>query len=99
MEDVCRAAGVMNPPREYTVHKVVTRLSSERVRELSKEMKRAAVLLALDTASTPIQQVQQDAKARLSALDSYEVDRKKQLDAEWARKAEKLSRFKPNWSA
>jgi hypothetical protein len=74
-------------------------LSSERVRELSKEMKRAAVLMALDTASTPIQQVQQDAKARLSALDSYEVDRKKQLDAEWARKAEKLSRFKPNWSA
>jgi hypothetical protein len=90
VEDVYRAAGVMNPPRGYTIHKVVAMLSSEHVRGLSKEMKRAAVLMALDAAGTPIHQVQQDAKARLGALDTYEADRKKQLDAEWARKAESI---------
>jgi hypothetical protein len=88
VEDIYRAAGIMNPPRGYSIHKVVAMLSSEHVRGLSKEMKRAAVLMALDAAGTPIQQVQQDAKARLDALDSYEADRKKQFDAEWARKAE-----------
>jgi hypothetical protein len=90
VEDIYRAAGIMNPPRGYSIHKVVAMLSSEHIRGLSKEMKRAAVLMALDTASTPIQQVQQDAKARLDALDSYEADRKKQFDAEWSRKAEDI---------
>src|SRR5208283_1944569 len=35
-----------------------------------------------------IGQIQQDAKARREALDSYEKDQQKQAEAEWARKAE-----------
>jgi hypothetical protein len=90
VEDIYRAAGVMNPPRGYGIHKVVAMLSSEHIRGLSKEMKRAGVLMALDAAGTTIEQVQQDAKARLDALDSYEADRKKQFDGEWARRAEDI---------
>ena len=37
-----------------------------------------------------IKQVQQDAKARQDALDAYEAEQRKQVEAEWARKAEEV---------
>ncbi|MGH9500817.1 MAG: hypothetical protein ACRD3L_16895 [Terriglobales bacterium] len=61
---------------------------SEHARQLSKEAKRSAVLIALDAAGIPIAQVLQDAKARREALDSYEAEVKKEVEAEWAQKAE-----------
>lgn len=88
MEDVYRAAGIINPRRGYSINKVVEMLHSEHIRGLSKEMRRAAVLMALDAAGTPIDEVLQGAKARQDALDSYEAEQRKQVEAEWARKAE-----------
>ena len=73
MEDIYRAAGIMVPRKGYTINKVVEMLNSEHMRGLSKEMKRAALLMALDAAGVPVGQVQQDAKARQEALDSYEA--------------------------
>ena len=90
VEDIYRAAGIMNPRSGYSISKVVEMLNSEHIRDLSKEMKRAAVLMALDTAGTPIDQVQKDAKARQDALDSHEAQQRKQLEAEWARKSEEI---------
>ncbi len=88
LEDIYRAAGIANPRKGYSIHKVVEMLGSEHIRGLSKEMKRAAVLMALDVAGVSVDEVQQDAKAREEALDSYEAEQRKQVDAEWARKAE-----------
>lgn len=88
MEDIYRAAGIMNPRRGYTIGKVVEMLRSEHMRGLSKEMKRAAILMALDTSDTPVEQIQKDAKARHDALDAHEALQKKHVEAEWARKAE-----------
>lgn len=88
IEDIYRDAGIMNPPKGYGIRKVVDMLHSEYIRGLSPEMKRAAVLMALDAAGIPFDQLQQDAKARRDALDSYEAAQKKQLEAEWARKGE-----------
>ena len=88
MEDIFRAAGVMNPRRGYSVNKVAEMLNSEHIRGLSKEMKRVAVLMALDAADVPIDSVLQDAKARQDALDSYEAQQRKLVEAGWARKAE-----------
>jgi len=90
MEDIYRAAGIMNPRRGYSINKVVDMLHSEHICGLSKEMKRAALLMALDAAGMLINQVQQDAKARLDALDAYEAEQRKQIEAEWARKAEEV---------
>ena len=90
MEDIYRAAGIMNPRKGYSINKVVEMLYSEHIRGLSKEMKRAAILMALDAAGIPIDQVQQDARAHQDALDSYEADRRKQAEAEWERKAEEI---------
>ncbi len=88
MEEIYRAAGVLTPRRGYSVAKVVDMLQSEHLRGVSAEIKRAAVLVALEAAGVTIGQIQQDAKARREALDSYEKDQQKQVEAEWARKAE-----------
>ncbi len=90
MEDIYRSAGILSPRKGYSINKVVEMLNSEHIRALSKEMKRAAVLMALDAAGISIDQVQRDAKARQSALDVYESEQKKQADAEWARKADEI---------
>jgi hypothetical protein len=90
MEDIYRAAGIMNPRKGYSINKVVEMLHSQHIRGLSQEMKRAAVLMALDAAGISLDQLQQDAKARQEALDSHEADQRKQVEAEWARKAEEV---------
>jgi hypothetical protein len=89
-EDIYRAAGITNPQRGYSINKVVAMLQSDHIRGLSKEMKHAAILMALDAAGISLDQVQQDAKARQDALDSYEAGQKKQVEAMWARKAEEV---------
>jgi hypothetical protein len=106
MEDIYRAAGIIDPRRGYSINKVIEMLHSEHLRGSSKEMKRAAVLMALDVAGIPIGEVLQDAKARQDSLDSYEAEQRKQVEAEWARKAEKnaqieaeLERIKTHYMA
>lgn len=91
MEDIYRTAGIVSPRKGYSVTKVVEMLNSEHIRGLSKETKRAALLMALDAAGVTIEQVQRDAKSRQNALDSYEAEQKKQAEAEWARKAEEIA--------
>jgi hypothetical protein len=86
VEDIYRAAGIMVPRKGYTINKVVEMLNSEHIRGLSKEMKRVALLMALDAAGVPIGEVLQDAKLRRDALDSHEAQQRKQVEAEWARK-------------
>jgi hypothetical protein len=90
MEDIYRAAGIMNPRKGYSINKVVEMLHSQHIRGLSQEMKRAAVLMALDAAGISLDQLQHDAHARQEALDSHEADQRKQVEAEWARKAEEV---------
>jgi lambda repressor-like predicted transcriptional regulator len=65
-------------------------LNSEHIRDLPKDTKRAAVLMALDAAGTSLEQLQKDAKARQDALDAHEAQQRKQVEAEWARKAEEI---------
>jgi hypothetical protein len=87
-EDIYRAAGIMMPCKGYSIKKVVEMLNSEHIRGLAKDMKRVAVLMALDAAGVPIEEVLQDAKARQQALDAHEAEQKKRAEAEWARKAD-----------
>ena len=88
MEDIYRAAGIMNPRRGYSVTKVVEMLHSEHLRGLSQEMKRASVLMALDAAGVAIDDVLKDAKVRQEAIDLYEAEQRKHFEALWAQKAE-----------
>jgi len=92
-EDIYREAGIMTPRKGYSIKKVVEMLNSEHIRGLSREMKRAAVLMALDAAGISVDQIQRDAKARQDALDLFEAGQKKQIEAEWARKAEEVTQI------
>jgi len=87
-DDIYRAAGILNPPSGYGIQKVVDMLNSERLRDLSKDIKRVSVLMALDAAATPIDDLLQDATRRQRALDSYEAGRRQQLETFESRKAE-----------
>ncbi|MFI5095872.1 MAG: hypothetical protein ACHQIK_20815 [Candidatus Acidiferrales bacterium] len=88
MEDIYRAAGIMNPRMGYSVRKVVEMLNSEHVRGLSSDAKRAAVLMALDAAGISIDEVLGDARVRQNALDAYEADQRKHFEDYWTRKVE-----------
>jgi hypothetical protein len=88
VEDIYRISGLMNPRSGYGIRRVVEMLHSQHTRELSKEARRAAVLMALDVAGVPIEEVLEDARARQAALDSYESEQRKAVEAEWERKAE-----------
>jgi hypothetical protein len=93
MEEVFRLAGITSPRRGYSVSKVIEMINSEHVRGLSKEMKRAAVLMALDAAGVSVDQIQRDAKVRQDAMDAYEASQKKQAEAEWTHKAEEITQI------
>ncbi len=47
-EDIYRVAGIMSPGSGYGIHKVVDTMNNERIRDLSKDVKRASLLMALD---------------------------------------------------
>lgn len=80
-DDIYRASGILNPPSGYGIQKVVDMLNSDRLRDLSKDIKRASVLMALDAAGTSVDNLLQDATRRQRALDSYEAGRRQQLEA------------------
>ena len=86
-EDIYHAAGIMTPRSGYSIHKVVDMLNSERLRELSKDAKRASVLMALDAAGTSADDLLHDAVRRQEALNSYDAGQRKQLEEFEAQKA------------
>jgi len=88
MEDIYRAAGITSPRRGYSIGKVVEMLRSEHLRGASRELRRAAVLMALDAAGVTADEVLQDAKVRQEAIDAYATEQRKHAEAQWARKAE-----------
>ena len=88
MEDIYRAAGILEPRRGYSIQKIVEMLRSDHLRGQSKEIKRAAVLMALEAAGVSVNEVLRDAETRQEAIDAYEAEQRKQVEAEWARKAE-----------
>ena len=92
-DDIYHAAGILTPRSGYGVHKVVDMLSSDRIRELSKDIKRAAVLMALDAAGTSPDELLKDATHRQQALDSYEAGQQKQLEEFEARKAQENAKI------
>jgi hypothetical protein len=88
MEDIYRVAGITSPRRGYSVSKVVEMLRSEHLRGASRELRRAAVLMALDAAGVTVDEVLQDAKVRQEAIDAYAMEQRKHAEAQWSRKAE-----------
>lgn len=79
-EDIYDAAGIMTPASGYGIQKVLEMLNSERIRNLSGDVKRASILMALEVAGTSADDVLSDATRRQEALKRYESGKKKQLE-------------------
>ncbi len=92
-EDIYRAAGIMSPGSGNDIHKVVDMLNSERIRDLSKDVKRASVLMALDAAGISADDMLIEATRRQNALNAYEAAQRKQLEDFEAIKAQENARI------
>jgi hypothetical protein len=92
-EDIYRAVGIMGPGSGYGIHKVVDMLNNDRIHDLSKDAKRASVLMALDAAGISADELLTDATRRQNALNSYEAAQSKQLEDFEARKAKENTRI------
>ena len=68
--------------------KVAEMLHSEHIRNLPREVKRSSVLVALEAAGAPLQDVIQDAVKRDRALDTFEGVQQKSVAALEARKTQ-----------
>jgi hypothetical protein len=80
LEDIYRATGISTLRMGYSINKVIEMLNSDHLRELSSDIKRASVLMALDAAGISVDEVLKDAKLRVSALNSYEAGQQKHLE-------------------
>jgi hypothetical protein len=87
-DDIYHAAGIMSLRSGYGIHKVVDMLNSDRIRDLSKDVQRASVLMALEAAGASVRELLQDATRRQQALNSYEDAQRKQLEEFESRKSQ-----------
>lgn len=85
-EEIYRAAEIQTPGQEYTILKVADMLQSEHIRNMTPEVKRNSILVALDAAGVKLPEIIQDAVRRDRALDTYERVQQKALEQLEARK-------------
>lgn len=80
-DDIYSAARIATPPHGYTILKVAQMLESEHIRELPADVRSKSVLVALDAAGVPVEQIVEDAVQRDRALDTYERVLEQNLEA------------------
>jgi hypothetical protein len=91
--EVYEAARIAAPAHGYTVLKVADMLQSEHLRALPPDVKRKSILVALDAAGVPVDEVVRDAVARDRALDTYEKVLEQHLEELRAAKAAENTRL------
>ena len=87
-DEVYEAAEIHPPAHGFTIMKVGEMLRSEHIRNLPKDVKRSSVLVALEAAGAPIQDVIEDAVKRDRALDTFERVQEKSLAESESRKVQ-----------
>lgn len=80
-EDVYRKAGIKSPVHGYGVERVYRLLTSRRLVGLDHNVRRSALLTALDAAGVPASDVSQDAVLRRKALTAFEAEKALELQS------------------
>lgn len=80
-EEVYRKAGIKSPVHGYGVERVYRLLTSRRLVGLDRNVRRSALLTALDAAGVPPSDVSQDAVLRRKALAAYEAEKALELQS------------------
>ncbi len=77
--EIYDSAEIHPPVHGFTIMKVAEMLHSEHIRNLPREVKRSSVLVALEAAGAPLQDVITDAVKRDRALDTFESVQQKSV--------------------
>ena len=77
--EIYDSAEIHPPAHGFTIMKVAEMLHSEHIRNLPREVKRSSVLVALEAAGAPLQDVIADAVKRDRALDTFESVQQKSV--------------------
>lgn len=85
-DEIYSAAEIQPPMHGFSIMKVGEMLRSEHIRNLPRDVKRSSVLVALEAAGAPLQDVIQDAIRRDRALDTFEHVQEQSLNDLEARK-------------
>jgi len=78
--EIYAAAEIHPPTHGFTIEKVGEMLHSEHIRNLPRDVKKSSILVALEAAGAPIQDVIQDAMKRDQALDTFESVQERALN-------------------
>jgi len=78
-EEIYHAAEITLPSHGFSILKITELLQSEHIRNLSRDVKRSSLLLALEAAGVKAQDIVQDAVRRDKALDTFERIQEKSL--------------------
>lgn len=87
-DEIYRAAEIPAPAHGYTVMKIAEMLQSEHIRGLPADVRRNAILVALEAAGVNVSEVIEDAVRRDRALDTYERVLQKSVEELKARKSQ-----------
>lgn len=93
LQDIYLAVGIMSARLGYSIDTVSTMLDSEHLRGLSSEVKKASVLMALEAAGIPVEDLLADGAQRLDALNEYEAGERKHFEEYEARKAQESAQI------
>jgi hypothetical protein len=86
--EIYQAAEIHPPSHGFTIEKVGDMLRSEHIRNLPRDVKKSSILVALEAAGAPIQDVIQDAMKRDQALDTFESVQERALNQLEAQKTQ-----------
>jgi hypothetical protein len=93
LQDIYLAVGIMSSRLGYNIDTVSGMLDSDHLRGMASEVKRASVLMALEAAGIPVDELLRDGAKRLEALNSYEVAERKRFEDYEARKTQESAQI------
>jgi hypothetical protein len=80
LEDIYLAAGIMSLRLGHGINRVLAMLNSNHMRGMSDDVKRASILMALESAGVSLDELVQDAAQRLAAIHAFESGQQKYLE-------------------
>jgi hypothetical protein len=93
LQDIYLAVGIMSSRLGYNIDTVSAMVESDHMRGMTNEVKRASVLMALEAAGIPVNELLQDGAKRLDALNAYEAGERKRFEEYEARKSQESAQI------
>lgn len=93
LQDIYLAVGIVSSRLGYNIDTLSAMLESNHLQGLAADVKRASVLMALEAAGFPVEELIRDGSKRLDALNAYEDAERKRFEEYEARKAQESAQI------